>query len=117
MLVFALIYVGLELLVTRSFLNEIYFIVFSYVMLGSFFGTELLLVLDPVRKSAITGTWCTVFYIYLTYTFLPLHIRESSTCGGLLGLVQLVCAFIINMDDPNLWKQVIKPTFQIFLNC
>ena len=102
----ALLYLALELLVTRSFLNEVYLIVFSYVVLASLVGTELVLALDASRRSAATGAWCTVFFIYLTYTFLPLHIRESSICGSLLGLAQLVCALTLNMDDPNLWRQV-----------
>ena len=106
--VFLLLYLGLELLVTRSFLNEIYLIVFSYVVLGSFVGTELVLALDPARKSTVTGSWCTIFFIYLTYTFLPLHVRESSVCGCLLGLAQLACALTLNMEDANLWRQV-KP--------
>lgn len=103
---FALLYLGLELLVTRSFLNEVYLIVFSYVILGSFVGTELVLALDPVRKSAVSGAWSTIFFIYLTYTFLPLHVRESSICGCLLGVAQLACALSLNTDDPNLSRQV-----------
>lgn len=103
---FALLYLGLEILVTRSFLNEVYLIVFSYVILGSFVGTELVLALDPARRSAVAGAWSTIFFIYLTYTFLPLHVRESSICGCLLGVAQLTCAFSLNMDDPNLGRQV-----------
>ena len=106
---FALLYMSLELLVTRSFLNEIYLIVFSYIILGSFVGTELVLALDPSHKAVVAGAWCTIFFIYLTYTFLPLHVRESSICGSLLGIAQLVCAFSFNMDDSNLWTQVSKP--------
>ena len=90
----------------RSFLNEVYLIVFSYVILGSFVGTELVLALDPWHRSAVAGAWSTIFFIYLTYTFLPLHVRESSICGSLLGLAQLACALGLNMEDPNLWRQV-----------
>lgn len=103
---FALLYVGLELLVTRSFLNEVYLIVFSYIILASFVGTELVLALDQARKSAVAGAWSTVFFIYITYTFLPLHVRESCICGCLLGVTQLACALSLNFEDTNLWKQV-----------
>ena len=103
---FALLYVGLELLVTRSFLNEVYLIVFSYIILASFVGTELVLDLDNARKSAVAGAWSTVFFIYITYTFLPLHVRESSICGCLLGVTQLACALSVNFEDTNVWKQV-----------
>nr|CAH0106081.1 unnamed protein product [Daphnia galeata] len=103
---FALLYVGLELLVTRSFLNEVYLIVFSYIILASFVGTELVLALDNARKSAVAGAWSTVFFIYITYTFLPLHVRESSICGCLLGVTQLACALSVNFEDTNVWKQI-----------
>ncbi|XP_046651444.1 adenylate cyclase type 6-like [Daphnia pulicaria] len=104
---FALLYVGLELLVTRSFLNEVYLIVFSYIILASFVGTELVLALDNARKSAVAGAWSTVFFIYITYTFLPLHVRESSICGCLLGVTQLACALSLNFEDTNIWKQIL----------
>ena len=100
----------------RSFLNEVYLIVFSYVILGSFVGTELVLALDPSRKSAVAGAWSTIFFIYLTYTFLPLHVRESSICGSLLGLAQLACALGLNMEDPNLWRQVPHSVPFLFIN-
>lgn len=103
---FALLYLGLELLVTRSFLNEVYLIVFSYIILASFVGTELVLTIDVTSKSAVTGAWSTVFFIYITYTFLPLHVRESCICGFLLGATQLACALGLNFANPNIWKQV-----------
>jgi len=108
---FAILYFGLELLVTRSFLNEVYLIVFSYVILGSFVGTELVMALDTGGKSAVAGAWSTIFFIYLTYTFLPLHVRESSICGSLLGLAQLACALGLNVEDPNLWRQLVANGF------
>lgn len=108
MAVFALVYLGLELLVTRSFLNEVYLIVFSYIIFCSFLGTQLLLALDAERKSALAGAWATVFFIYLTYTFLPLHIRESLICGTLLGLTQIVCVATTYPDNPVQWRQVTK---------
>ncbi|XP_057377418.1 adenylate cyclase type 5-like [Daphnia carinata] len=103
---FAILYIGLELLVTRSFLNEVYLIVFSYIILASFVGTELVLAVDETRKSAVAGAWSTVFFIYITYTFLPLHVRESSICGCLLGVTQLACALSLNFQDENIWKQI-----------
>lgn len=103
---FAILYIGLELLVTRSFLNEVYLIVFSYIILASFVGTELVLAVDETRRSAVAGAWSTVFFIYITYTFLPLHVRESSICGCLLGVTQLACALSLNFQDQNVWKQV-----------
>lgn len=39
--VFSLMYLILVILMTRSFLNEVYLIIFSYIVLASFFGIEV----------------------------------------------------------------------------
>jgi hypothetical protein len=39
--VFAIMYLVLVILMFRSFLNEVYLIIFSYIVLSSFFGIEV----------------------------------------------------------------------------
>ena len=39
--VFSIMYLILVILMTRSFLNEVYLIIFSYIVLASFFGIEV----------------------------------------------------------------------------
>ena len=39
--VFSIMYLILVILMTRSFLNEVYLIIISYVVLASFFGIEV----------------------------------------------------------------------------
>ena len=39
--VFSIMYLILVVLMTRSFLNEVYLIIFSYIVLASFFGIEV----------------------------------------------------------------------------
>jgi hypothetical protein len=39
--VFAIMYLVLVILMFRSFLNEVYLIIFSYIVLASFFGIEV----------------------------------------------------------------------------
>ena len=107
--VFAILYLVLVTLMTRAFLNEVYLIIFSYIILASFFGIEVLVVLhseDP--KSAAAGVWCTMFFIYMTYTLLALHIQECAISGILLAVTQIACAAGLNYDDPYLGKQVTK---------
>ena len=41
--VFSIMYLILVILMTRSFLNEVYLIIFSYIVLASFFGIEVIL--------------------------------------------------------------------------
>ena len=45
--VFSIMYLILVVLMTRSFLNEVYLIIFSYIVLASFFGIEVTDQLDP----------------------------------------------------------------------
>ena len=42
--VFSIMYLILVILMTRSFLNEVYLIIFSYIVLASFFGIEVSLI-------------------------------------------------------------------------
>ena len=39
--VFSIMYLILVILMFRSFLNEVYLIIFSYILLASFFGIEV----------------------------------------------------------------------------
>merc|ERR1711953_1219636 len=87
--VFTLMYLLLVILMTRCFLNEVYLIIFSYIILASFFGIEVLIVLDSDPQTAVSGVWCTMFFIYMTYTVLALHLQECAVAGVLLGITQL----------------------------
>ena len=91
--VFSIMYLILVILMTRSFLNEVYLIIFSYIVLASFFGIEVLIVLDSDPRSANAGVWCTMFFIYMTYTLLALHVEECTVSGLLLGFTQVNSSF------------------------
>lgn len=104
--VFAIMYLVLVILMFRSFLNEVYLIIFSYIVLASFFGIEVLIVLDADPRSANAGVWCTMFFIYMTYTLLALHVEECTVSGLLLGFTQVACAAGLNYTDPFLIKQM-----------
>ena len=77
------------------------------VILASFFGIEVLIVLDSDPQTAASGVWCTMFFIYMTYTLLALHLQECAVAGFLLGVTQLAAAASLNYQDPNTAKQVL----------
>ena len=54
--VFSIMYLILVVLMTRSFLNEVYLIIFSYIVLASFFGIEVTDQLDPTSH-LVTCVW------------------------------------------------------------
>ena len=45
--------------------------------------------LDSDPRSANAGVWCTMFFIYMTYTLLALHVEECTVSGLLLGFTQV----------------------------
>ena len=50
---------------------------------------QVLIVLDSDPRSANAGVWCTMFFIYMTYTLLALHVEECTVSGLLLGFTQV----------------------------
>ena len=106
--VFAILYLALEILLWRSrLLNEVYLIIFSYLVLISFFGLELLVTLSCQPPTASSGVWATLFFVYMTYTLLPLRFLEATGGGVLLSLTHVICTLnILPGDTPFLWQQV-----------
>ena len=62
--------------------------------------------LDSEPKNAASGVWCTMFFIYMTYTLLALHLQECAVAGLMLAITQLAAAASLNQNDPNMSKQV-----------
>ncbi len=54
---------------------------------------QVLIVLDADPRSANAGVWCTMFFIYMTYTLLALHVEECTVSGLLLGFTQVPIPF------------------------
>ncbi|XP_063601774.1 adenylate cyclase type 5-like isoform X2 [Penaeus indicus] len=106
--VFCALYVVLEILLWRTqLLNEVYLIIFSYLVLISFFGLEALMTLGSEPLTASAGVWATLFFIYMTYTLLPLRVLEATAGGVLLSVAQIGCAAAANAAQPFLWKQLV----------
>ena len=83
------------------------------VILASFFGIEILIVLDSDPRTAASGVWCTMFFIYMTYTLLTLHLQECAVAGLMLAITQLSAAASLNYNDPNMSKQVIDCSYYL----
>ncbi|CAN0012452.1 unnamed protein product [Bubo scandiacus] len=52
------------------------------------------------------AVWWSVFFIYITYTLLPVRMRAAVLAGVLLSALHLAIAWHRNADDPFLWKQL-----------
>lgn len=68
--------------------------------------------LDSDPRTAASGVWCTMFFIYMTYTLLALHLQECAVAGFMLAITQLAAAAGLNYHDPNMGKQVKLSTHQ-----
>ena len=42
--------------------------------------------------------WCTMFFIYMTYTLLALHVEECTVSGLLLGFTQVIITMMIMVN-------------------
>ena len=60
---------------------------------------QVLIVLDSDPRSANAGVWCTMFFIYMTYTLLALHVEECTVSGLLLGFTQVCHLHHLNISQ------------------
>lgn len=96
----------LMVLCSRSAFPQDYMWVVSYVVLGLLAGVQALGTVAVAPRSAAEGVWWSVFFIYITYTLLPVRMRAAVLAGVLLSALHLAIAWHRNAADPFLWKQV-----------
>ena len=116
MAVFAVIYTVLLFIVNRSGSSQAQLKWISYVLLAISFGIVLVVVLSPHpdhdttddRKyySPSDGVWITIFFIYMTYTMLPVRMRIAVLGGCLLPTIHLISSAAVNADHAHLWRLV-----------
>uniref|UniRef100_A0A8C3USC6 adenylate cyclase n=1 Tax=Catharus ustulatus TaxID=91951 RepID=A0A8C3USC6_CATUS len=96
----------LMVLCSRSAFPQDYMWVVSYVVLGLLAGVQALGTVAVAPRSAAEGVWWSVFFIYITYTLLPVRMRAAVLAGVLLSALHLAIAWHRNAADPFLWKQL-----------
>lgn len=77
-----------------------------YVVLVAMLTTVALITVSARPRTASEGVWCTIYFIYVMYAFLPVRMKISCLSGLVLALMQICCAAGINYSDSFLWKQV-----------
>ncbi|XP_017956108.1 uncharacterized protein LOC108651148 [Drosophila navojoa] len=85
MLICGIVYAFLLCILSKPAMNEIFLVLVSYVILGTFLAIEVAVsyVLQPSKS--FNGSACCIVLIYMTYTMLPLRLRESLIGGMLLS--------------------------------
>ncbi|XP_043741488.1 adenylate cyclase type 6 isoform X3 [Cervus elaphus] len=102
----ATLFVALMVVCNRHSFRQDAMWVVSYVVLGILAAVQVggALAADPHSLSA--GLWCPVFFVYITYTLLPIRMRAAVFSGLGLSTLHLILAWQLNRGDAFLWKQL-----------
>lgn len=128
LIIFAVAYILLAMIVNRSGSSQNHLNWVSYILLAISCGFVLASVVCPPsevvkpsdekgqksRYSPSDGVWLTTFFVYMTYTMLPVRMRIAVFGGCLLPSVHLISCAAMNYTDPNLTRLLIGNLF-IFL--
>lgn len=101
-----LILLLLCVLCNRSAFTQMQMSITCYVVMVLLIMVVILATVDTVPRTASEGVFCTLFFIYMAYTLLPIRMRLSVLMGFMLSLTHLICVAAVNHADPFLWKQV-----------
>ncbi|XP_055976098.1 adenylate cyclase type 6 isoform X2 [Sorex fumeus] len=102
----AALFVALMVVCNRHSFRQDSMWVVSYVVLGILALVQVggALAADPRSPSA--GLWGPVFFVYITYTLLPIRMRAAVFSGLGLSALHLILAWQLNRGDAFLWKQL-----------
>ena len=124
--IFAVAYILLALIVNRSGSSQNHLNWVSYILLAISCGFVLASVVGPPWKHAeprnskslyspSDGVWLTTFFVYMTYTMLPVRMRIAVFGGCLLPAIHLISSAAMNNKDANLTRLVRKIFFRFYL--
>ncbi|XP_070350702.1 adenylate cyclase type 6 isoform X5 [Equus asinus] len=102
----AALFVALMVVCNRHSFRQDSMWVVSYVVLGILAAVQVGGALAANPHSPSVGLWCPVFFVYITYTLLPIRMRAAVFSGLGLSTLHLILAWQLNRGDAFLWKQL-----------
>ncbi|ESO82178.1 hypothetical protein LOTGIDRAFT_135033 [Lottia gigantea] len=105
------IFVILEVVCNRSSLNEPQLFILCYIVIFLLVGIVILVTVDVQIYDASAGVWCTLFFTYMIYAFMPIRMRLAVFSGICICVVHIICCISINYKLSYLWKQVVSNVF------
>nr|XP_020742614.1 adenylate cyclase type 6 isoform X2 [Odocoileus virginianus texanus] len=102
----ATLFVALMVVCNRHSFRQDAMWVVSYVVLGILAAVQVGGALAANPHSPSAGLWCPVFFVYITYTLLPIRMRAAVFSGLGLSTLHLILAWQLNRGDAFLWKQL-----------
>nr|XP_031318528.1 adenylate cyclase type 6 isoform X2 [Camelus dromedarius] len=101
----AALFVALMVVCNRHSFRQDSMWVVSYVVLVILVAVQVGGALAANPHSPSEGLWCPVFFVYITYTLLPIRMRAAVFSGLGLSTLHLILAWQLNSGDAFLWKQ------------
>ncbi|XP_062578862.1 adenylate cyclase type 5-like [Saccostrea cucullata] len=98
----------LQVVCNKGSFDQQQMVIVSYIILALICGITILITLDSDPRTVSDGVWCTVIFIYLIYTMLPIRMRMSVISGFLVALIHLGCTLGRNIGDSFIWKQLLS---------
>jgi len=103
---------GLVVVLSRPALNEVYLLGVSYVVVATFLALEVTLAVYTRPRAPSTGVGAAMFFIYLTYSLLPIRLQEAVGSGVVLSIAQMACVLYLHRED-TVWRQVSTVTTRL----
>uniref|UniRef100_A0A8C7XX79 Adenylate cyclase type 6 n=1 Tax=Oryzias sinensis TaxID=183150 RepID=A0A8C7XX79_9TELE len=100
------LFLAMMVVCNRNGFHQDYMWIVSYLVIGLLIVVQVFGVLMVFPRSASDGIWCTVFFIYIIYTLLPVRMRAAVLSGAVLSTIHTVTAWQINQEDKFIFKQI-----------
>ncbi|XP_076012803.1 adenylate cyclase type 5-like [Genypterus blacodes] len=79
-----------------------------YIVILVVLVVQVIGVLLVQPRSASEGVWCTIFFIHVIYTLLPIRMRAAVITGCILSAIHVAVSWLMNGIDSFLWKQMVS---------
>uniref|UniRef100_A0A1A9W399 adenylate cyclase n=1 Tax=Glossina brevipalpis TaxID=37001 RepID=A0A1A9W399_9MUSC len=96
-------------ILSKPAMNEIFLVLVSYVIVGTFVAIEIV-----VGYATLPSICCAIF-IYMTYTMLPLRLRESLVGGFILSSIHIYTS-LRYVDGIFHWQELFCTLTALFLS-
>ncbi|XP_053957170.1 uncharacterized protein LOC128862519 [Anastrepha ludens] len=115
MTICVLVYASLLCILSKPAMNEIFLVLVSYVIVATFVAIEIVMSYATLPSKTYNGSSCCVVFIYMTYTMLPLRLREA-----LIGGIALSCMHIYTSlrytEAPIHWQELFCSLLALFIS-
>ncbi|KAL9907889.1 uncharacterized protein ACN427_003810 isoform 2-T5 [Glossina fuscipes fuscipes] len=109
------IYSFLLCILSKPAVNEIFLVLVSYVIVGTFVAIEIVVGYATLPSKSFNGSVCCAIFIYMTYTMLPLRLRESLVGGFILSSIHIYTS-LRYADGIFYWQELFCTLMALFLS-